>query len=64
MRWKVIFFENSFLVCRKTWHSSDWMGIEKKDIRILAINSRSHAVEVYADCSTKELAEKLLQHKR
>ncbi|CAM4379173.1 hypothetical protein FHS16_003464 [Paenibacillus endophyticus] len=64
MRWKVVFYEGRFLVCRKTWHSPEWMGIDKKDIRLLAINGQNQAVEVYADCSTKELANKLLFHKR
>ncbi|KQO12416.1 hypothetical protein [Paenibacillus sp. Leaf72] len=60
MKWKVVANGNSYLVCRKTWHSPLWMGIVKKDIRSITINNRSFSVEVFADCSTSQLAHKLL----
>lgn len=62
MKWKIIEHNNMYLVCRKTWHSADWMGIEKTNIHIITAAPRSYAVEVYAECSTKELALKLLTH--
>ncbi|WP_341282664.1 hypothetical protein [Paenibacillus sp. FSL H8-0537] len=61
MKWKVVADGNRYLVCRKTWHSPVWMGIVKKDIRSLTINNRPFSVEVFADCSTSQLAEKLLK---
>jgi hypothetical protein len=60
MKWKVIAVDNRYLVCRKTWHSTAWMGIVKKDIRSIRILERLQTVEVYADCLTKELADRLL----
>lgn len=60
MKWKVIHYNDRYLVCRKTWHSPEWMGIDKSDIRMITIRNRMSAIEVFADCSTKELAQKLL----
>lgn len=60
MKWKVMKDNDRYLICQKTWHSSAWMGIVKKDIRKILIHDRLCAVEVYADCSTSELAHKLL----
>ncbi|ANE46897.1 hypothetical protein SY83_12110 [Paenibacillus swuensis] len=60
MRWKIIEHQDRYLVCRKTWHSMEWMGIEKKDIRILTVGKREITFEVYAECQSKELAHKLL----
>ncbi|WP_338556324.1 hypothetical protein [Paenibacillus sp. KS-LC4] len=61
MKWKVIAYGDSHLVCRKTWHSPLWMGIVKKDIRTVTLKNRTFSVEVFADCSTSELAHKLLK---
>lgn len=63
MKWKIIEDQGSFMVCRKTWHSSEWMGIDKKDIRLLLIRGRSQAFEVFAETATLELAEKVLRFK-
>ncbi len=60
MKWKIIEDQGSFMICRKTWHSSEWMGIDKKDIRLLLIRGRWQAYEVFAETSTLELAEKVL----
>jgi hypothetical protein len=67
MNWKIKEYEGRFLVCRRTWHSADWMGIEKKDIRVIMTGGdkvKTYTVEVFADCKTRELAQKLLQLKR
>ncbi|URN95384.1 MAG: hypothetical protein NAG76_03735 [Candidatus Pristimantibacillus lignocellulolyticus] len=64
MKWKVIQHNDRYLVYRKTWHSSEWMGIEKKDIRMILIRDLIWAIEVFADCSTIELAHKLLALKQ
>jgi hypothetical protein len=60
MKWRIVEQQGRYLLCRKTWHSPEWMGIEKKDIRMITIRNRSQTVEVFADCLTNELAEKLL----
>lgn len=64
MKWKIVAYNGQYLVCRKTWHSAAWMGIVKKDIRKILIEERTLTVEVYAECSTEELAKKLLNHKQ
>ncbi|MFD2613981.1 hypothetical protein [Paenibacillus gansuensis] len=62
MRWKVLKVNGRFLVCRKTWHSPEWMGIDKKDIRQIETNNgRKITVEVFAECGTRELADRLLR---
>lgn len=64
MQWKIIEHNGRYLVCRKTWHSSDWMGLEKKDIRMLSVRGRQQAYEVFADCLEKSMAEKILGLRR
>ncbi len=60
LKWRIVKVGDGYLICRKTWKSEEWMGIEKADIRTIAIRERWQTVEVFADCSTLVLAEKLL----
>jgi hypothetical protein len=60
LKWRIVKVEEGYLICRKTWKSEEWMGIEKADIRTIAIRDRQHNVEVFAECSTLVLAKKLL----
>ncbi|MFD2670929.1 hypothetical protein [Marinicrinis sediminis] len=60
MKWKIMKQDGRFWVCRKTWQSPDWMGIVKKDLRVLSNRRKEQMVEVWADCANRELAVKLL----
>lgn len=60
MRWKIIPQRDRFIICRKTWHSETWMGIEKKNIRQLEHRGKLITVEVFAEVNNLALAQKLL----
>lgn len=61
MKWRIIQHEDRYLVCRTTWHSPEWMGIKKTDIRQISIKNKLRMVKVFADCQTRELADRLMK---